>query len=561
MHTAATSPTHDIVVSVGNLRLGTLDGTEILHSVDYELRRGEIVGLVGESGSGKTTAGLAAMGHFRPGLVCNEGTVTLHTRNSETIDVLSLNEDALRELRGARIAYVPQDPALSLNPAMRVGAQIREVLDIHNYTGSTDNTSATGGAGNDVAAVRAARVREVMRDVDLPDTDEYLARWPHQLSGGQQQRVGIAMAFAMHPDVLILDEPTTGLDVSTQAHVLATVRAMTQRHNVASLYITHDLAVVAELADKVVVMLRGDIVEEGPTSAVLYQPKHPYTRSLLAAIPDLAGRKPITEHDRSTPVTSSSETTSQHAPLLQVRDLAMAYGDNQVLHGIDLTLEAGESVLLLGESGSGKTTLARSVAGLNPDYTGEVLLRGELLQHSSRKRTLEQRQDVQYIFQSPYSSLNPRRTIGESLSVPMEMSGKLSRNEQRALVEEILEAVQLDRSFYSRRPGDLSGGERQRAAIGRALVNAPSLLVCDEITSALDVSVQASILQLLSELRRQHGLALLFVTHNIALARHIATRVAVLNRGIIVDEGPVDEVLEHPKHEYTQRLLSHVPEL
>lgn len=501
------------------------------------------------------------MGHFRPGLVCNEGTVTLHTRNAETIDVLSLNEDALRELRGARIAYVPQDPALSLNPAMRIGAQIREVLDIHNYTGSTDNTSATGGAGNNVAAVRAARVREVMRDVDLPDTDEYLARWPHQLSGGQQQRVGIAMAFAMHPDVLILDEPTTGLDVSTQAHVLATVRAMTQRHNVASLYITHDLAVVAELADKVVVMLRGDIVEEGPTSAVLYQPKHPYTRSLLAAIPDLAGRKPITGHDRSTPVTSTSETTSQHAPLLQVRDLAMAYGDNQVLHGIDLTLEAGESVLLLGESGSGKTTLARSVAGLNPDYTGEVLLRDELLQHSSRKRTLEQRQDVQYIFQSPYSSLNPRRTIGESLSVPMEMSGKLSRNEQRALVEEILEAVQLDRSFYSRRPGDLSGGERQRAAIGRALVNAPSLLVCDEITSALDVSVQASILQLLSELRRQHGLALLFVTHNIALARHIATRVAVLNRGIIVDEGPVDEVLEHPKHEYTQRLLSHVPEL
>lgn len=562
MNKVDTSPANDIVVRVRNLRLGTVDGTEILHSVDYELRRGEIVGLVGESGSGKTTAGLAAMGHFRPGLVCNEGTVTLHTTDSETIDVLLLGEEALRELRGARIAYVPQDPALSLNPAMRVGDQIREVLDIHGYTGANaEHASSVPTEVKDIDAVRAARVRDVMRDVDLPDTDEYLARWPHQLSGGQQQRVGIAMAFAMYPDVLILDEPTTGLDVSTQAHVLATIRTMTQRHNVAALYITHDLAVVAELADRVVVMLRGDIVEEGPTSAVLYHAKHPYTRRLLNSIPDLAGRKPITGYDRPAAVTRHPGKRSPRVPLLQVRDLAMTYGDNEVLHGIDLTLAADDSVLLLGESGSGKTTLARSVAGLNPDYTGEVRLRGELLQHGSRKRSLEQRQDVQYIFQSPYSSLNPRRTIGESLRVPMEMSGKLSRNEQRAVVEDILEAVQLDRSFYSRRPGDLSGGERQRAAIGRALVNAPSVLVCDEITSALDVSVQASILQLLSELRKQRGLTLLFVTHNIALARHIATRVAVLNRGIIVDEGPVDEVLNNPEHEYTRQLLSNVPEL
>ena len=239
----------------------------------------------------------------------------------------------------------------------------------------------------------------------------------------------------------------------------------------------------------------------------------------------------------------------------------MAYGDNKVLHGIDLTLEEGESILLLGESGSGKTTLARSIAGLNPGYTGEVRLRGELLEHGSRERTVDQRQYVQYIFQSPFSSLNPRRTIGESLSVPLVMSGKLSRKEHRRVVEDVLEAVQLDRSFYDRRPGDLSGGERQRAAIGRALVNAPDVLVCDEITSALDVSVQASILELLADLRAERGLSMLFVTHNIALARHTATRIAVLNKGVIVDEGPVDDVLERPTHECTKSLLANIPEL
>lgn len=532
----------DTVLSVRNLRLGTIGGTEILHGVDYELGRGEIVCLVGESGSGKTTAGLAAMGHFRPGLRLFDGTVHLHSSNGSDYDVLNLGKDELRELRGSRIAYVPQDPALSLNPTMRIGEQIREVLDVHGYDGD-----------------RTARVREVMRDVDLPDTDEYLARWPHQLSGGQQQRVGIAMAFAMRPDVLILDEPTTGLDVSTQAHVLDTVREMTRNNDIASLYITHDLAVVAELADRVVVMLRGDIVEEGPANGVLYNPKHPYTKKLLAAIPDLPGHKNITGHGQASSV--ATEKPGSAAPLLEVRDLKMAYGDNTVLHGIDLTLEQGESILLLGESGSGKTTLARSIAGLNPGYTGDVRLRGEVLEHSSRKRSLDQRQYIQYIFQSPFSSLNPRRTIGESLSVPLIMSGRLSRHDQRKAVEEILEAVQLDRSFYDRRPGDLSGGERQRAAIGRALVNAPDVLVCDEITSALDVSVQASILSLLADLRAERDLSLLFVTHNIALARHTATRIAVLNKGIIVDEGPVDEVLEHPTHDYTKALLANIPEL
>ena len=549
-----------LVLRCRDLRLATFDGTEILHGVDFDLYRGEIVGLVGESGSGKTTAGLATMGHFRTGLIKTDGTITLHTREGESIDIFSLNEDQLRDLRGGRVAYIPQDPALSLNPAMRVGDQIREVLDIHGF-GSTKQE-------------REDRVREVMRDVDLPDTNEYLNRWPHQLSGGQQQRVGIAMAFAMYPDVLICDEPTTGLDVTTQNHVLKTIRTMTVKNDVASLYITHDLAVVAELVDRVIVMLRGDIVEEGPYNTVLYSPKHPYTKKLLAAIPDLAGRKDIAgfsrwgegpDAGRATTSTAAPaeerEEMPKHSALLEVRDLEMAYGSNQVLHGINLKVEAGESILILGESGSGKTTLSRSVVGLNDGYTGQVLLRGQELAPSSRKRSLPERKDVQYIFQSPFSSLNPRRTIGESMSVPLVIADELSKDEQRAIVEETLEAVQLDRSFYDRRPGDLSGGERQRAAIGRALVSTPSVLVCDEVTSALDVSVQANILQLLAELRHERGLAMLFVTHNIALARHIATRVAVLNKGVIVDEGPVDEVLENPQHEYTKALLANIPSL
>ena len=538
MSTALTPSAPEVVLEVRDLRIRANDGTEILHGIDFELHRGEIVGLVGESGSGKTTAGLAALGHCRTGLSLTDGTITLHTRNNEDIDVLSLNEDELRDMRGSRVAYVPQDPALSLNPAMRIGEQIREVLDEHNYDGD-----------------KLARIREVMRDVDLPDTDEYLARWPHQLSGGQQQRVGIAMAFALHPDVLILDEPTTGLDVSTQAHVLETIREMTQRHSVASLYITHDLAVVAELVDRVIVMLRGDIVEVGTAHEVLYSPLHRYTKKLLASIPDLEGKKNIAELQDVAPA-ERGET-----PLLEVRNLEMSYGDNKVLHGINLELEEGESILLLGESGSGKTTLARSIAGLNPGYTGSVRFQGEELERGSRERTLDQRQGVQYIFQSPFSSLNPRRTIGESLSVPMEMSKRLPRAQQREVVHEVLEAVQLDPSFYDRRPGDLSGGERQRAAIGRALVNAPSVLVCDEITSALDVSVQASILRLLAKLRRERGLSMLFVTHNIALARHVATRIAVLNKGVIVDYGPVDEVLHNPQHDYTKHLLADIPSL
>ena len=573
-HDDANEPNEKIVLRVSDLRVLTNAGDEILHGVDFALSRGEILGLVGESGSGKTTAGLACMGHFREGLKFGSGSVSIWPRGDAThLEVGELDEVALRDLRGSRIAYIPQDPALSLNPAMRVGEQIREVLDIHGF-GASDRE-------------RADRVAEVLVDVGLPGDRAYQRRWPHQLSGGQQQRIGIAMAFAMYPDVLILDEPTTGLDVSTQSVVLDTIRQMTVANNVAGLYITHDLAVIKDISDRVAVMLRGNLVEEGPVSAVLERPQHEYTQMLMAAVPDLAGRKTIgngateakavTESDEKThvlvsagekPVETSQDRTdadgatasagdgaAPNEPLLEVRDVALAYGKAQILDGINMVLEPGECTMLLGESGSGKTTLSQCVAGLNDDYKGSVRLRGTELARSTRKRTNEQRVGIQYVFQSPFSSLNPRRSIGQSLTVPLEMSGQGTAASRKATVEEALDSVRLGRSFYHRRPGDLSGGERQRAAIARALVNAPSVMVCDEITSALDVSVQASIVALLRTLREERQLAMLFVTHNIALSRHIA----VLNKGKIVDYGPTAQVLEDPSHEYTRALIADVP--
>ncbi|KXZ57274.1 Glutathione import ATP-binding protein GsiA [Brevibacterium ravenspurgense] len=545
---------HPNVLEMRGLRVEAVGGKEILHGIDLTVRRGEMLGLVGESGSGKTTAGLAAMGHFRAGLLQTGGTSTIYpntpSEGREKIVVEELNDDETRFLRGERIAYIPQDPALSLNPAIRVGDQIREVLDIHGY--------------GDSERERAARVAEVLEDVGLPSDREYQKRWPHQLSGGQQQRIGIAMAFAMFPDVLILDEPTTGLDVSTQAHVLDTIQQMTKRHGVAGIYITHDLAVVADVTDRVAVMLRGDIVEEGPVEQVLHDPQHPYTQRLLTSVPDLAGRKTIGGTDASTAsggIPTAAEADAAEVPALEVRDLKLSYGSNMVLRGINMELKPGRCTMLLGESGSGKTTLSRSIAGLIDHYTGSVSLDGDVLPNSTRKRSVKQLQGLQYVFQSPYSSLNPRRTIGESLTVPLEMNRDLTPAQRRGFVEEALDAVRLGRTFYDRRPGDLSGGERQRAAIARALVNAPNVLVCDEVTSALDVSVQASIIGLLRRLKVERGLAMLFVTHNITLARHIADDIAVLNKGEIVDFGPVDEVLRSPSHAYTKALLEDVPTL
>ncbi|WP_372665140.1 ABC transporter ATP-binding protein [Amycolatopsis kentuckyensis] len=511
-------------LEVSGLAVRTTAGASVLDDVSYAVAPGEVLALVGESGSGKTTAGLAALGHFRRGLKVTGGRITVGGE-----DVLSLDSAGRRRLRGSTVAYIPQDPALSLNPALRIGVQIAEVLETHGYGGSVDD-----------------RVGEVLEEVGLPSEPAYRRRYPHQLSGGQQQRVGIAMAFACRPAVVVLDEPTTGLDVVTQALVLKTVRTLTAEHGVAALYITHDLAVVAEIADRVAVMYQGDIVECGPAPAVLRTPSHAYTRRLLDAVPD---------------PDATSEPPPPAEPVLTTRDLSVAYGQHVVLRGVDVFVERGECLMLLGESGSGKTTLSQCIAGLASPYRGTVSLTGTGLAVSTRDRTDDQRRRIQYVFQSPFSSLNPRKTVAQSIEVPLTRLTSMSRSERRARVDEVLDRVRLGRTLADRLPDQLSGGERQRAAIARALVTTPDVLVCDEVTSALDVSVQATIVELLGELRRELGMAMLFVTHNIALASEVADRIAVLQGGSIVEEGPVREVLAAPSHAYTRELLAATPRL
>lgn len=573
------------------------DVHEIVHGVSFEIAAGEILGLVGESGSGKTTVGLAMLGHARRGLRITGGSVRVGDQ-----DVLTLAPDKQRALRGAVVSYVPQDPASSLNPAVRIGTQLREVLDYHAF-GATD-------------AERRERVAEMMREVALPDDSAYLRRYPHQLSGGQQQRIGLAMAFACRPSLIVLDEPTTGLDVTTQAHVLSTVRSLTIAHSAAALYVSHDLAVVAALASRVAVMYAGRLVEVASASAMFEAAGHPYTRRLIAAIPHLSGRRALVgipgrapSHGDQLPGCSfaprcslrlekcddgipdlhpltpthrvrcvrAAEVTAQapiHAgtvfdasaaqrpgAILTLQAVQATYGKVQVLHDINLELAEGECLALVGESGSGKTTLARTIAGMHRDRSGRILLGDDVLAPHARSRSRDARRQIQYIFQNPYGSLNPRQTIGEIVRQPIELFRLASKGQVDTRVGEMLERVSLTADYARRYPDQLSGGERQRVAIARALVCEPTVLVCDEVTSALDVSVQAAIVELLGGLQRELGLSMLFVTHNLPLVRSVAQRVAVLSGGRIIELGLVETILAEPSAEYTRSLLVNTPSL
>jgi peptide/nickel transport system ATP-binding protein len=574
------------------VRLGR-SGPDVVSEISFAVKAGEVLGLVGESGSGKSTVALALLGHARRGLRIASGQVLL-----DGVDLLALRPGDLRAVRGARVSYVPQDPSSALNPTLTVGNQLREALRVH--AGAFDRP--------------ADRVVEVMREAYLDPTPEMLRRYPHQLSGGQQQRIALAMAFACRPSLIVLDEPTTGLDVSTQRHVLDTVRSMCGSYGVAAVYVSHDLAVVSGLVSDVAVMYAGRIVEIGSTARLFSEPVHPYTRGLIGAVPSperaevltgidgqqprpgrrgggcsfasrcgyaisdctaeapepvmIAGRtvRCLRAHEiqgthADRPAVAACPPAATGAPTLSVRGLSANYGSTKVLFDIGLEVPPRSCVAVVGESGSGKTTLARCVSGLHSNWTGEITFQGDALARGARQRSKDVLQRVQYIFQNPYTSLNPRKTVGQIIDQQLSQFSDLPFRERAKRVAEVLEDVSLSQDFVPRYPDQLSGGERQRVAIARALVVQPDLLICDEVTSSLDVSVQAIIVELLRRIQQERQLAMIFITHNLALVRSIAQSAVVLSAGEVAESGPVEQILERPAHPYTIRLMEDVPKL
>jgi peptide/nickel transport system ATP-binding protein len=569
---------------------------DVVDEVSFRVEPGQVLGLVGESGSGKTTMALALLGHVRRGLVIGGGKVIVDGQ-----DILPLSPRELQRMRGRQVAYVPQDPSSALNPTLKIGTQLREVL--------------AGYEGDDRA--RTQRLTEMLAEVGLSSVPGILESYPHQLSGGQQQRVGLAMAFACRPQLIVLDEPTTGLDVTTQRRVLETIRDLCRSYRVAAVYISHDLAVVAEIADYVAVLYAGRLAEVGAAREVFATPAHPYSRGLLRAVPSLdrsqvlmglsgqpprpggrpsgcffqprcefaipeceAGQPPMIEVSpaghrarclRAVEVAALAGApdgpparpagAGQTAPLLDVRGLSATYGRKTVLSDLTFTVPGHQCVAVVGMSGSGKTTLARCLVGLHPTWTGDVAFAGQPLTAGVRRRSRDQLRRIQYVSQNPYLALNPRRTVGQIVEQPLAHFEKLPASQRYERVVAALTWAALRESFVDLYPDQLSGGERQRVAIARALILEPDLLVCDEVTSALDVSVQAAIVELLRGLQAERGLSMIFITHNLPLVRSIADHVVVMNDGRICERGTVTEVLEAPKDAYTTQLLADVPKM
>jgi peptide/nickel transport system ATP-binding protein len=573
---------------VDGLTIALSNGEPIVQDINLTVASGRVLGLVGESGSGKSTTALGLLGYTSPGVAITEGTVTLGGQS-----VLGLPERRIRRIRGRTISYVPQDPGSGLNPSRRIGDAITAMLKEH---------------GRDVNGNAAS----VLERVRLPATDEFARRFPHQLSGGQQQRVAIAIAIVCEPPVVVLDEPTTGLDVVTQAHIIQEIDRLRKEQGLSLVYVSHDLGVIAQVADDIAVMYAGRIVEQGPAAPVLRDPKHPYTRGLISAVPDSRvkrrlrgipgiavgiGERPpgcafaprcalrtdecevaVPSLDRCGPGRAVrcihwTETIASDAPetdaqsdlaaattLLSVVDLRAEHRTRhatvRAADAVSFEIARGECLALVGESGSGKTTIARCVAGLHSPSAGQIVFDGDVLASTARLRTRDHRRRIQLIFQNPNDSLNPHHSVGDEITRPARVLLGLSSADAAKAVDELLAQVRLPRRLAERFPGELSGGERQRVAIARALAARPDLIICDEITSALDVSVQAAVLELLEELRTDLGLAMLFITHDLGVVSSIADRVIVLHGGAMCELGPVRQVLDHPTHAYTQTLLA-----
>ncbi|MEM7225878.1 MAG: ABC transporter ATP-binding protein [Pseudomonadota bacterium] len=528
------------VLSIENLTVALPAWSDRPHAVEQvslEIRANEILCVVGESGSGKSVMSKAILRLLpEPHVRVTEGRILFDQQ-----DILSLSEDQVRALRGGRISMIFQEPMTALNPLMPVGRQIDEILEVHS-----DMTPAA----------RRQRVVELFDDVRLPEPERLLTSYPHELSGGQRQRVMIAMALALEPALIIADEPTTALDVTTQAQILALMKDIQQRHGTSILFITHDFGVVAEIADRVAVMRFGKLVEEGTAEEVLSRPQADYTKDLIAAVPSLVPRDRESEE-------------AQDQPVLVVRNLVKTYGGRGGLFGkvgrtvkavadVSLAVENGQSVAVVGESGSGKSTLARCIVGLEVPEAGDVMLKGENIARLSRRALQPYRKVVQMVFQDPFASLNPRRKVGDIIALGPTIHGT-SREAAWDQARELLGLVGLDPRAAERYPHEFSGGQRQRIGIARALAIKPQLIIADEPVSALDVSVQKQVLDLLDELRRTLSLSMLFITHDLRVAAHVCEQIVVMRNGELVEQGSTAEIFSNPQHDYTKALLDSVP--
>ncbi len=513
------------------------DRPHAVHQVSLAVAKGEILCLVGESGSGKSMLGKALMGLLpKPHVGISEGRIVFDGK-----DLSRLSEDEWRSVRGRRIAMIFQEPMTALSPLMRVGAQIDEVLEVHTALSPVE---------------RKERTLELIRDVHLPDPERIYSSYPHQLSGGQRQRVVIAMALALEPQLIIADEPTTALDVTTQAQILHLIKELQRKHGTAVLFITHDFGVVAEIADRVAVMQSGELLEIGTAAQVLNEPSTAYSRQLINAVPSLSPRALTKDADQS-PV------------LLEVQALQKIYkgprswwkGSSRDVHavqGVSLRVPRQGSLAIVGESGSGKSTLARCIVGLEQADGGSMLLDGTSMLGLTRSEMRPLRQQMQMVFQDPYSSLNPRHKVGDIIALGPMIHG-VSKVEAWAQAKDLLERVGLRREAADRYPHEFSGGQRQRIGIARALAVRPKLIIADEPVSALDVSVQKQVLDLLDELRREMGLSLLFITHDLRVAATVCENIMIMSKGEVVEQGATSDIFARPTHPYTRSLLDAIP--
>ena len=533
----------DILFEIRDLRISAYNDEKqeipIVKGVSFDIPVGQVVALIGESGSGKTTISLGCLAYTKPGLEFTGGEVKLYGN-----DVLKMSPLQQRELRGANVAYLAQSAAATFNPAITIGEQVTESAVLHGVLSQEEATK---------------RAEALYHALELPDPHRIGYRYPHQVSGGQLQRLMAAMALCGKPDLMVLDEPTTALDVTTQIEVLKAFKKVIREENSAAIYVTHDLAVVAQVADLIVVLYSGEIMEMGTADEIINNPQHAYTKRLMAAV-------------RPTPTSGMGEVVDhkheRDTPNVEVQDMTAGYGgivDGEpvatILRKVSVKVQNGHVVGVIGESGCGKSTLARVMAGLLPPARGKVLLDGHELQGDLRARKLEELQKIQFVFQMADTALNPKQVIGDIIGRPLEFYHGIKGKERHAKVAEILEMVELPPEFASRYPMELSGGQKQRINMARSLAANPEVMLCDEVTSALDSIVGANVIKLLTALRDKTGVSFVFISHDLSTVGSFADEIVVLYAGRVVEQGPTDEVLAPPFHPYTRLLISSVPEL